>query len=173
MKNVITLVFMLLASASALADSIQCIPLVEGDTIFLELKKATGFKNCFSLQNLKQNTPVNFVMLSQTNLRTKIILLNVDEAGIANYVSEYSSKMDGELGFSVNSTDRNLAFQIIPTSHLNTSKNTSITYLEVDNVAQLIVDFSNATSTYAPPPSPPSQGSCRSQVGVRNCNNAK
>ncbi|WP_028774771.1 hypothetical protein [Shewanella waksmanii] len=171
MKKAILAFLLSTTCISAFAGTIECVSLVKNNTIELELDKSEGFDNCFSLSNVSQNTPVQFVAFSKDNVQNKISLFDFNAGGASSYIAEYHSDVGAANAFSTNTTNRNLSFRITPTSHLSTDKNASITYLDVDNVTQVLIDFDDIPSASSTPP--PNTGGCRYTGGVRICYDEK
>jgi len=136
----------------AFAGTIECVSLVQNNTIEVELNKTEGFDNCLSLGSALQNTPVQFVAFSKDNVQNKISLFDLNAGGTSPYIAEYHSDVGAANAFNTNTTNRNLSFRVTPTSHLDTNKNASITYLNVDGVIQVIIDFDDIPSVSSPPP---------------------
>lgn len=167
MKKIFSAICFLTTSLNAFSTSIECVTLSQNDTLEVELNEAEGFVNCYSLSNLAQNTSVNFVAFSKDNVRNKVTLFELNEGSTSDYIAEYHSDIGAANAFNINTTDRTLAFQMLPTSHLDTDKNTSITYMEVDGVAQILIDIDDLPTSDSEVPV--STGGCRYTDGVRIC----
>lgn len=136
------------------ANTIECVSLENGSTLNMELRKIGAFENCFSLSAVPANTLVQFLVVAEDNVRSKVSLFDLNSGGVSSYIAEYDSDLKGSNGFANNTTNRNLAFSVTPISHLTTNKNVSITMLIVLGTAQILIDVYDVKSTPRPRPSP-------------------
>lgn len=173
MKKIFGLILLATINYSIFADTIECVSLVKNDALTLDLHKSGAFENCFLLDNVAQNTTLQFAVLSTDKVQNKISLYDVAAGGSATYISEYNSNADAVNIFSINTTDRTISFKITPLTHLNTDKNISITYMEINSVAYVVIDLSDIVPNVPiPPPTPPGENDedCSYRFGVRVCN---
>lgn len=152
MKQITSILLLIFISLSPLAKAIECSTLVKNNTIDLELNKAEAFDNCFSIGNIPQNTPVQFVAYSENNVLNKISLFDLNAGGTSSYIAEYSSDSMASNAFNSNTTNKNLAFKVTPTSHRTTDKDVSVTFLMVNGTAQVLIEIYDITSSSPPPP---------------------
>lgn len=135
----------------SLANPIECVSLEKNNTMDLELKTTEAFDNCFSLSDAPQNTPLQFIAYSEDNVRNKISLFDLNAGGTSSYIAEYNSDSEATNAISTNTTNRNIAFKITPSSHLTTNKDISVTFLMVNGTAQVLIEIYNIESSPTPP----------------------
>lgn len=159
----------------AIAGDIECVALKKDITMEMELNKGENFSNCFTLEEVPMNSSVQFLVFSNDHVRNKVTLFDMNSASSATYISEYNSDSTASNRFDINVTNRDIAFNIKPTSMLNSDKNINISYLYVDGVGQIIIDLDDIPSTYQAPPRtpPPSGGTCRISGGTGVCENER
>lgn len=166
MKKALFGLLLVATTHTAFADTIECVSLERNNTINVRIDWLEDFNNCFSLQGIPQNKPVTFVAFSGDVVRNKITLFDLKEGGASDYIAEYNSDVGASTAFTSNTTNRTLGFTITPTSHLNSDKLVNISYLEVADVAQIIVALNDISVTES---DTPPIGGCTYNRGVRIC----
>lgn len=136
----------------AVADTIECIALKKNNTIELELNKLENHSNCFSLSEVPANSPVQFIGISNDNVKSKVSLFELNTGGTSEYIAEYLSDAGAATAFSTNTTNRTISFNVTPTSHLDSDKNISVTYLYFNGKGQIMFDLDDIPSTAPTPP---------------------
>lgn len=135
----------------AIAKNIECVALKKDVNIELGLKRTENFSNCFTLEELPSNTPVNFLVFSNDNVRNNIKLYQMNSSGSSTYLAEYSSEASGANVFATNTTNRDIAFKLTPLSEIRSDKNISISYLLANGTGHIIIDLDDIPSTYVAP----------------------
>jgi hypothetical protein len=166
MKRVFFGLLLLALANTAFADTVECVSLDRGNTINVRIDWIEDFNNCFSLISVPQNKSVTFVAFSGDVVRNKITLFDLNEGGVSDYVAEYNSDVGASTAFTSNTTNRALGFRITPTTHLNSDKLVSVTYLEVADIAQIVIDLTNIPVHES---DTPITAGCRYHRGIRIC----
>lgn len=154
---------------SPLASAIECISIAENTTIEVKLRHIEKFNNCFSLSNLPQNTPINFVAYSRNKVRNKISLYDLGSSSSVSYLAEYDSDVGAANAFSTNTTNKTIGFRVLPTTYLDTDKNISVSLLTVNGTGQVLIELMDLDAT-----TNPYEGSyCDNRDGARICYDEK
>lgn len=168
-KIILTLIPLLSISHTSLGKNIECVELRSGTGLSVELNQR-NFENCFILNDVKENSNVNFAIYSPDDITNNIRLYNVLN-GEREYIAEYNSGNNSENGFQINSTNRKLSFSVIPTNKTSTYKGLSINYISIDNSSNIIINLQDIKSKRFPlkPPVFRHDGDCRFIGGRQVC----
>jgi hypothetical protein len=169
LKKILLGLFIAPIVSSVSAAGIDCVGLNVDSTVKVQLYKSNGFANCFYLDKMPVNTPVNIVAFSNNSVGSKIELFDLNQGVDSMYIAEYYSDAEASNAVVTNSGNRRLSFSLTPTSHLTSDKNLSVTYMLVGGVGQVFLEFDDVKSTNSE--LPPKNGGCTYRNGQRECRN--
>ena len=139
-KQLLLLTFLLLTFRTEAAD-IECLSLVNGASVEVELKKANDFNNCFLLENLAPNTTVNITSFSGTEVQHKVVLYASNADGSTNALFEHVAGAEYGNGTSNQFAQGDIAIRVLPTTLLDSNKKLQMSHVLVDSAVHLIVNL--------------------------------
>lgn len=150
MKKLLALSAMLLAVSGSAQAAYECVAPVINQSLSVQVRKSTSFRNCFDFGAIPPNTRINVLTSSKDAVTHAVKVNEIDSNSVIQNILQKTS-VNGGTFFQIEPTTKHVAITIQPLSKLTTDKDYQVTWTMMNGEAQILIYVFNTNVTSTPP----------------------